>query len=72
VKPGDLVYIIDHGGYYSTDPPKIGLIIGFDDSPMLVNSIQVLKDGEVKGYSYYELRLVNDDGEDYDGTRENK
>ena len=28
MKRGDLVEIIDHGGYYSTDPPRIGLIVG--------------------------------------------
>jgi hypothetical protein len=70
VKPGDLVYIIDHGAAARL-PPRIGLIVG--EMPMWsTQRFPVLYDGEIIYPARFELRLVNDDGEDYDGTRENK
>jgi hypothetical protein len=71
VKPGDLVQIVDHGAYYSFQESKIGLLIaGFDAPSSLATPIQVLVDGEIRGFDYYELRLVNQEGTGYDNTKE--
>ena len=73
MKPGDLVQIVDHGAYYSFQEYKIGLLIaGFDVSSSLATPIQVLVDGEIRGFDYYELRLVNQEGTGYDNAKEDK
>lgn len=69
MKPGDLVEIIDYGGYYSCEPPRIGIIVG----PMPAWSIlrfPTLVDGEIKYLAIHELRLVNLDDAGYDNTKE--
>lgn len=69
MKSGDLVYIIDHGAYYSTDPPKIGLIVGPIPS-WSSTRFPTLVDGEIIYPAIHELRIVNDDGESYDKNKE--
>lgn len=70
MKPGDLVQIIDHGGYYSTDPPRIGLIVGRAISG---SRFPVLVEGKISFPEIYELRpLVNPDDGGYDSTKKNK
>ena len=66
MKPGDLVEIIDYGGYYSCDPPRIGMIVG----PIVDWSntrYPTLVDGEIRYPSIHELRpLINPDDGGYD------
>lgn len=64
MKPGDLVQIIDYGGYYSCDPPRIGLIVGRAISG---SRFPVLVEGKISFPEIYELRpLVNPIEPDYD------
>ena len=65
MKPGDLVQIIDHGGYYSTDPPRIGLIVGPIPS-WSTTRFPTLVDGEILYIPLHELHLVNPVEPDYD------
>lgn len=59
MKPGDLVEIIDHGGYYSYDPPRIGLIVG-PIASWSNTRFPTLVDGEILYVPLHELRpLVN-------------
>lgn len=70
MKPGDLVQIIDYGGYYSTDPPRIGLIVGLIAS-WSNTRFPTLVDGEILYIPLHELRpLVNPDDGGYDNTKE--
>lgn len=73
MKPGDLVEIIDYGGYYSTDPPRIGLLIKTDEwSPITFNlCAHILVDGNVERHLIRDIRpLVNPDDGGYDDTKE--
>jgi hypothetical protein len=69
VKPGDLVEIIDYGGYYSCEPPRIGMIVG-SISVWSDTIFPTLVDGEIKYLAIHELRLVNLDDAGYDNTKE--
>lgn len=71
MKPGDLVQIIDHGGYYSCDPPRIGLIVG-PIASWSTTRFPTLVDGEILYVPLHELYLVNPDDGGYDNTKENK
>ena len=70
MKPGDLVEIIDYGGYYSCDPPRIGMIVG--PTPIWSNTqYPTLVDGEIVYPDLHVLRpLVNPDDVGYDNTKE--
>lgn len=65
MKPGDLVYIFNFGdnGRFVHTIPKIGLVVGYDESPNLANPIQVLVNGEITGYNYHELGRVGEPNE---------
>ena len=65
MKPGDLVQVIDHGGYYSTDPPRIGMIVG-PIASWSNTRFPTLVDGEILYVPLHELRLVNPIEPDYD------
>lgn len=73
MKPGDLVQIIDHGGYYYSGPPQIGIIVG-PIPPWSTTRFPTLVDGEILYVALHELRpLVNpDDGGYDDNTKENE
>jgi hypothetical protein len=62
MKPGDLVHIFnfDDNGNFVHVAPKIGLIVGYDDSPNLANPILVLVDGVISGYNSHELLSLRD------------
>ena len=62
MKPGDLVYV-DPGWGITADDCEIGLIIGYDEEPNLANPIQVLVNGKITGYNYYELKQMSDQNE---------
>jgi len=65
MKPGDLVQIIDYGGYYSYDPPRIGIIVEF------YGGVRVLTHEGIGRYALRDLRpLVNPDDGRYDNTKE--
>jgi len=65
MKPGDLVEIIDYGGYYSCDPPRIGMIVGF------YGGVRVLPHEGIGRYALRDIRpLVNPDDGGYDSTKE--
>lgn len=73
MKPGDIVQLISETLDW---PPihrgsRIGMIVGFDETPLLANPILVLIDGKIMNFNPYELRLVNEEGVGYDGTKEN-
>ena len=71
MKPGDLVEIIDHGGYYSSGPLQVGLIVGPIPS-WSTTRFPTLVDGEILYMALHELRpLVNPDSDLYDNTKEN-
>ena len=71
MKPGDLVQIIDHGGYYSTDPPQIGIIVG-PIASWSNTRFPTLVDGEILYIPLHELRsFVNPDDGGYDNMKEN-
>ena len=70
MKPGDLVEIIDYGGYYSTDPPWVGVILGWPGTNR--QFVEVLADGKVQRFTLHELRpLVNPEDGGYDNMKEN-
>ena len=65
MKTGDLVEIIDYGGYYSYDPPRIGMIVGF------YGGVRVLTHEGIGRYALRDIRpLVNPDDGGYDSTKE--
>lgn len=59
MKPGDLVEIIDYGGYYTCDPPKIGMIVSFSD--MLKYHAHVLVDGTIEQHDFHSIRPIKDE-----------
>ena len=66
MKPGDLVEIIDYGGYYSCDPPRIGMIVGF------YGGVRILTHEGIGRYALRDIRpLVNLDEVGFDSTKEN-
>ena len=65
MKPGDLVEIIDYGGYYSCDPPRIGMIVG-PIASWSNTRFPTLVDGVIMYPAIHELRLVNPIEPDYD------
>jgi len=66
MKSCDLVEIIDYGGYYSCDPPRIGMIVGF------YGGVRVLMHEGIERYALRDIRpLVNPDDGGYDNTKEN-
>ena len=70
--PGDLVEIIDHGGYYTSGPPQIGMIVGPIPS-WSTTRFPALVDGEILYVAIHELRpLVTPDDGGFDNTKENK
>ena len=72
MKPGDLVQIIDHGGYYSCDPPRIGILLKIIEWPGMHDGVQVLTDGSVDYFALRDIRpLVNPDDGGYDNMKEN-
>lgn len=64
MKPGDLVEIIDYGGYYSTDPPRIGLLLDIVGSSRYP-AARVLTEETVELYGLRDLRPVNSGREGY-------
>ena len=72
MKPGDLVQIIDYGGYYSTDPPRIGILLKIVKWPGMHDGAQVLTEGSVDYLAFRDIRpLVNPDDGGYDNMKEN-
>lgn len=68
MKPGDLVEIIDHGGYYSTDPPRIGLFLRIVGRPGGHAVAQVLEDGNVVRYAIRDIQPVISGHDGYDNN----
>lgn len=69
MKPGDLVDIIDYGGYYSCDRPRIGIIVG-PNPDWTTLRFPTLVDGEIRYLAIHELRLVNLDDVGYNNRKE--
>jgi ABC-type tungstate transport system permease subunit len=61
MKPGDLVRISDHAGYYSYQSP-IGMLIEIKDEERLANPYVVLVDGELRQFNPFELAPVQTGG----------
>jgi len=54
MKPGDLVRISDHDGYYSRQSP-IGVLIEIKDEEHLANPYVVLVEGGLRCFNPFEL-----------------
>jgi len=72
VKPGDLVEIIDYGGYYSTDPLRIGILLKIVARPGMHDGAQVLTDGSVYYLALRDIRPVNSGGVWYDSNNKER
>ena len=62
MKPGDLVRIAGHAGYYSAQSP-IGILIEIKDEERLANPYIVLVEGELQQFNPFELAPVQTGGE---------